>query len=97
MFPGFAFLFSVHLQFLLSLRWDSCLNLKSYIATVEEKLSISEKVLRIKLESAIEAYKNDRKCSCENDIRVVGSACDGFKCFQCITGKKRPAGDYEKL
>jgi hypothetical protein len=56
---------------------------------------IAEKVLRIKLESAIDAYKNGQKCSCGNDIWVVGTASDGFKCFQCITGRKHPAGDYE--
>ena len=60
-----------------------------------ENLSINEKVLRIKLESAIAAYKNGDKCSCGNDIWVVGAASDGFKCFQCITGRKHPAGDYE--
>jgi hypothetical protein len=56
---------------------------------------IAEKVLRIKLESAIEFFKNGEKCSCGNDIWIVGAASDGFKCFQCITGRKHPAGDYE--
>jgi len=53
------------------------------------------KVLQIKLESAIEAFKKGEKCSCGNDIWIIGSATNGFKCFQCISGKDHPAGDYE--
>lgn len=52
-------------------------------------------VLRIKLESAIEAYRSGKKCSCGNDLWIVGAATSDFKCFQCITGKSHPAGEYE--
>lgn len=52
-------------------------------------------VVRIRLESAIDAYNNGTKCSCGNDIWVVGSATNEFKCFQCITGKPHPSGEYE--
>lgn len=52
-------------------------------------------VLRIRLESAIDAFRTGKKCTCGNDIWVVGAASNDFKCFQCITGKKHPAGEYE--
>ncbi|MGB8490414.1 MAG: hypothetical protein WCE64_05100 [Bacteroidales bacterium] len=61
----------------------------------ESNPSTNTKVLRIKLESAIEAYRNGNKCSCGNDILIVGAATNSFKCFQCITGKPHPTGEYE--
>jgi hypothetical protein len=55
----------------------------------------NSKVLRVKLESAIEAYRNGEKCSCGNDLWIVGAATSSFRCYQCITGKPHPAGEYE--
>lgn len=52
-------------------------------------------VLRIRLESAMEDFRNGKKCSCGNDIWIVGAANNDFKCFQCITGKPHPLGEYE--
>jgi len=72
------------------------IDLDSYIRLhLRSNPSENEKVLRIKLESALEAFKNGDKCNCGNDIWIVGSAYDGFKCFQCITGKNHPTGEYE--
>jgi DNA-directed RNA polymerase subunit RPC12/RpoP len=54
-----------------------------------------EKEFRMRLEAALDAYKNDIKCSCGNDIWVAGSATAGYICFTCITGEAHPKGDYE--
>jgi hypothetical protein len=55
----------------------------------------NEKVLRVRIEAALEDYKNGVKCQCGKDIWIVGSATAQFACFSCITGKKHPLGDYE--
>ena len=55
----------------------------------------NEKVLRVRLEAALDDYKKGVKCHCGNDIWVVGSASAGNSCFTCITGESHPAGDYE--
>jgi len=57
--------------------------------------SENEKDLRSRLDSAIEAYQNGERCSCGNDIWVVGSASVGNSCFTCITGESFPNDDYE--
>jgi len=57
--------------------------------------SESEMDLRRRLDSAIEAYRNGVRCSCGNDIWVVGSAALGNSCFTCITGESHPNEDYE--
>lgn len=54
-----------------------------------------EKVLRIRIEAALDDYKNGVKCKCGKDIWIVGSASSLFGCFSCISGRKHPAGDYE--
>ena len=54
-----------------------------------------EKVLRIRIEAALDNYKNGVKCKCGKDIWIVGSASSPFGCFSCISGRKHPAGDYE--
>lgn len=54
-----------------------------------------EKVLIMRLEAALENYKNGVKCECGKDIWIVGSASSPFGCFNCISGRKYPAGDYE--
>lgn len=55
----------------------------------------NEKNLREKLNSALADYRNGEKCSCGNDIWVVGSASVGNGCYTCITGESLPTGDYE--
>ena len=51
--------------------------------------------LEKKLKSALKDYKNGVKCSCGNDIWVIGSAAVGNNCFTCITGESEPTEDYE--
>lgn len=55
----------------------------------------NEKVLRVRIEAALEDFKNGIKCQCGKDIWIVGSASAPFGCFSCITGKDHPRGDYE--
>lgn len=57
--------------------------------------SENEKDLRKRLNSALRDYKNGVKCSCGNDIWVIGSASVGNSCFTCITGESQPDSDYE--
>lgn len=54
-----------------------------------------ENVVRVRLEAALDDYRNGNKCKCGKDIWVVGSASSPFGCFSCISGKKYPLGDYE--
>jgi hypothetical protein len=54
-----------------------------------------ENVLRVRIEAALDDYKNGVKCQCGRDIWIVGSASSPFGCFKCITGRDFPAGDYE--
>ncbi|MDP2301974.1 MAG: hypothetical protein Q8N03_06085 [Ignavibacteria bacterium] len=51
--------------------------------------------LERRLLSALKDYKNRVKCSCGNDIWVIGSASVGNSCFTCITGESSPTDDYE--
>ncbi len=51
--------------------------------------------LEQRLKRALEDYKNGIKCSCGNDIWVIGSAAVGNSCFTCITGESMPTDDYE--
>ena len=55
----------------------------------------NEKDLRDRLNSALIDYKKGVKCSCGNDIWVIGSAAVGNSCFTCITGESHPTDDYE--
>ena len=55
----------------------------------------NEKDLRKRLNSALADYRKGVKCSCGNDIWVVGSASVGNSCFTCITGENFPTDDYE--
>ena len=57
--------------------------------------SENEKDLRKRLGSAITDYQNGEKCSCGNDIWVIGSASVGNSCYTCITGESMPVDDYE--
>ena len=55
----------------------------------------SEKDLTKLLNSTLDDYKRGIKCSCGNDIWVIGSASVGNGCFTCITGESYPIDDYE--
>jgi hypothetical protein len=55
----------------------------------------NEKVLRVRIEAALDDYNNGVKCKCGKDIWIVGSASAPFGCFSCITGREHPLGDYE--
>jgi hypothetical protein len=66
--------------------------LKEYL---ESNPGVNEKVLRIRLETALDDFHRGIKCKCGNDIWVVGSAFSVNKCFSCITSKDHPAGDFE--
>jgi hypothetical protein len=67
-----------------------------YIAKhLESNSSTKEVDLRNHLRSALNDYKNGIKCSCGNDIWVIGSASVGNSCFTCITGESYPTDDYE--
>ncbi len=55
----------------------------------------NDKTLKMRIESALDYYKNGLKCRCGNDIWIVGSTMAPFGCFSCITGKDHPRGDYE--
>lgn len=62
---------------------------------LKNKPSENEKDLRKRLNSALVDYKKRIKCSCGNDIWVIGSASVGNSCFTCITGESYPTDDYE--
>lgn len=51
--------------------------------------------LEQRLKSALTDYKNGVKCSCGEDIWVIGSAAVGNGCFTCITGESMPTDDFE--
>jgi len=62
---------------------------------LDSNRSENEKDLGKRLNSALTDYKNGVKCSCGNDIWVIGSASVGNSCFTCITGESQPDNDYE--
>ncbi len=51
--------------------------------------------LERRLKNALKDYREGVKCSCGNDIWVIGSASVGNSCFTCITGESMPVDDYE--
>jgi len=51
--------------------------------------------LERRLKTALRDYQKGVKCSCGNDIWVIGSASVGNGCFTCITGELIPIDDYE--
>lgn len=55
----------------------------------------NEKVLRVRIEAALDDYKKGVKCQCGKDIWIVGSASTPFGCFSCLTGRDYPGGEYE--
>lgn len=62
---------------------------------VQVHLSENKNDLEKRLKSALNDYKNGVKCSCGNDIWVIGSAAFGNSCFTCLTGESKPTDDYE--
>lgn len=48
-----------------------------------------------RLDDAITAYREGRRCSCGGPIWIIGSAEAGYGCFTCITGEAAPNNDYE--
>ena len=62
---------------------------------LENNPSENERDLRNRLNSALYDYQKGVKCSCGNDIWVIGSASVGNSCFTCITGESEPDSDYE--
>jgi hypothetical protein len=48
-----------------------------------------------RLDDAIAAHKEGKRCSCGEQIWIVGSAEAGYGCFTCITGEATPDSDYE--
>jgi len=57
--------------------------------------TFNEIELRKSLQDALDNYNKGIKCSCGNDIWVIGSAMVGNSCFSCITGESNPNEDYE--
>ncbi len=55
----------------------------------------NKKDLKKRLESTLSDYQNGVKCSCGNDIWVIGSVFVGNSCFTCTTGESFPTDDYE--
>lgn len=68
---------------------------KYVVKHLKNNPSENEKDLRNRLDSALKDYKNGVRCSCGNDIWVIGSASVGNSCFTCITGESHPTDDYE--
>jgi len=72
------------------------ITIDKYVALhLKNNPSEKEVDLRKHLQSAINDYNNGTKCSCGNDIWVIGSASVGNSCFTCITGDSYPTDDYE--
>jgi len=72
------------------------ISLEKYIA-LHLKQNPAESRVNIEkaLNSALNDYQSGIKCSCGDDIWVIGSAFVGNGCFTCITGESVPTDDYE--
>ena len=72
------------------------ISLDKYVSIhLKSNHSDSEIELRQGLKRALSDYHSGVKCSCGNDIWVIGSAIVGNSCFSCITGESTPNEDYE--
>lgn len=72
------------------------ISMKDYVKMhVKSNPGVSKKEIRSQLEAALSYYKKGYKCSCGEDIWVIGSAVVGNSCFTCITGESHPTDDYE--
>ena len=47
------------------------------------------------LESALQDFREGKKCHCGRPIWVIGSAFAGNACFTCITGERNADSDFE--
>jgi hypothetical protein len=56
---------------------------------------LKENEIRDALLRALKDYQDGVKCSCGNDIWVIGSAFTDNMCFTCITGEDSPVDDYD--
>ncbi|RYM31487.1 hypothetical protein ERX46_16405 [Brumimicrobium glaciale] len=57
--------------------------------------SHKEEDLRNNLETSLADYNKNVKCSCGEDIWVIGSASLKNGCYTCLTGEKLPTDNYE--
>jgi len=72
------------------------ISVENYIKKhLESNPSWNEADLRKSLIRALADYQKGVKCTCGNDIWVIGSASVGNSCFACITGESQPDSDYE--
>ena len=72
------------------------ISINSYIKKhLKNNPGVNEKDLRKQLNKALADYRKGIKCSCGNDIWVVGSASVVNSCFTCLTGESFPTDDYE--
>ena len=72
------------------------ISINSYIKMhLENNPGEIEKDLKDRINKALADYKRGFKCTCGNDIWVIGSASVGNGCFSCITGESCPKDDYE--
>ena len=55
----------------------------------------NKKDLKRRINVALKDYKNGVRCTCGDEIWVIGSASVGNSCFTCITGESHPEDDYE--
>ena len=51
--------------------------------------------LTLRLRKTLEAQQDGEKCTCGEEIWVLGSSEVGLMCFTCITGEAVPNSDYE--
>ena len=51
--------------------------------------------LTAELTTALVAFKSGVRCSCGQQIWVIGSAFAGHACFTCISGSTDPSEDFE--
>jgi hypothetical protein len=72
------------------------ISLEEYIGLhLKSNPTESKADLKNRLVQANQDFHNGIKCSCGNDIWVIGSASVGNGCFTCITGESTPSEDYE--
>ena len=62
---------------------------------IDNNPSVDEMDLIKRLNTALKDYSNGIKCSCGNDIWVIGSASVGNSCYTCITGESKSDNVYE--
>ncbi len=71
------------------------ISITDYIGLLlKDKPDLDVNNFRNRLIKALNCYKKGIKCSCGNDIWVIGSATTWNSCFLCLTGEN-PADDYE--